>query len=80
MVFTPLRVFRFSSAEAAFGVWGGLKGAVPILLGSLPVAAGLPYGSRIFALTGVVVLVSLVVQGGTLGRAASALGLERAPP
>ena len=80
VVFGPLRAFRFSSAEAAFGVWGGLKGAVPILLGSLPVAAGLPYGPRVFALTGVAVLVSLLVQGATLGRAASALGLERAPP
>jgi cell volume regulation protein A len=80
VAFAPLRAFRFSRAEAAFGVWGGLKGAVPILLGSLPMAADLRYGPRVFAITGVVVFVSLVVQGATLGRVASALGLERAPP
>jgi NhaP-type Na+/H+ and K+/H+ antiporter len=43
-------------------------------------AADLRYGPRVFAITGVVVFVSLVVQGATLGRVASALGLERAPP
>jgi potassium/hydrogen antiporter len=80
MAYPTLRLLGLSKAESAFGVWGGLKGAVPILLGSLPVAAGLGYGPRVFALTGVVVLISLVVQGGTLGRAAAVLGLSRAPP
>jgi potassium/hydrogen antiporter len=58
-----------------FGVWGGLKGAVPILLGSLPIARGLAEGNRLFALVGLVVVCSLLVQGLTLGRLASRLGV-----
>jgi cell volume regulation protein A len=62
--------------EALFGAWGGLKGAVPILLGSLPLSEGIPDASRLFALTGIAVLASLAIQGVTLGRVARALGLE----
>ena len=62
-------------AGSIFGVWGGLKGAVPILLGSLPIADGLAGGDRVFALVGLVVVVSLLVQGTTLGRLARRLGI-----
>jgi cell volume regulation protein A len=58
-----------------FGVWGGLKGAVPILLGSLPIARGLAGGERLFALVGLVVVFSLLAQGLTLGRLAQRLGI-----
>jgi RimJ/RimL family protein N-acetyltransferase len=68
-----LRVFGANRNEAIFGVWGGLKGAVPILLGSLPLARGLAEGNRLFALVGLVVLFSLLVQGLTLGRLARRL-------
>jgi potassium/hydrogen antiporter len=70
-----LRAFGASRNEAVFGVWGGLKGAVPILLGSLPLARGLAEGNRLFALVGLVVLFSLLVQGLTLGRLARRLGI-----
>jgi cell volume regulation protein A len=70
-----LRAFGFSRNEAVFGAWGGLKGAVPILLGSLPIARGLADGERLFALVGLVVVLSLVVQGLTLARAARRLGV-----
>jgi cell volume regulation protein A len=62
-------------AGTIFGVWGGLKGAVPILLGSLPIARGLADGNRLFALVGLVVVFSLLVQGLTLGRLARRLGI-----
>jgi NhaP-type Na+/H+ and K+/H+ antiporter len=48
---------------------------VPILLGSLPIARGLADGNRLFALVGLVVVFSLLVQGMTLGRLASRLGI-----
>ena len=48
---------------------------MPILLGSLPLARGLAEGDQIFALVGLVVLFSLVVQGLTLGRLARRLGI-----
>ena len=62
-------------AGTLFGVWGGLKGAVPILLGSLPIARGVADGNRLFALVGLVVVFSLLVQGLTLGRLANRLGV-----
>jgi cell volume regulation protein A len=65
----------FGRAGSIFGVWGGLKGAVPILLGSLPIARGLEGGERVFALVGLVVVFSLLAQGLTLGRLARRLGI-----
>ena len=70
-----LLAFGASRNEAIFGVWGGLKGAVPILLGSLPLARGLAEGSHLFALVGLVVLFSLIAQGLTLGRLARRLDI-----
>jgi cell volume regulation protein A len=45
-------------------LWAGLKGAVPILLGTYVVAEGVPGADRIYGVIFVVVLVSVVVQGG----------------
>jgi cell volume regulation protein A len=70
-----LAAFGLGRRSAAFGVWGGLKGAVPILLGSLPLARGLAHGDRLFALVGLVVMCSLLVQGLTLGRLGRRLGM-----
>jgi cell volume regulation protein A len=68
-----LRACGFSARESGFGVWGGLKGAVPILLGSLPIAHGVAGGTHLFALVGVAVVLSLLLQGLTLGRLARVL-------
>jgi potassium/hydrogen antiporter len=70
-----LAVSGLGRAGSIFGVWGGLKGAVPILLGSLPIASGLAGGNRLFALVGLVVVFSLIAQGMTLGRLARRLGI-----
>ncbi len=50
--------------ERAFVLWAGLKGAVPILLGMFILGAGIPGGQRVFGIIFVVVLVSVVLQGG----------------
>jgi potassium/hydrogen antiporter len=50
--------------ERAFVLWAGLKGAVPILLGTYVLAEGIDGAERIYAVIFVVVLVSVVVQGG----------------
>jgi len=55
---------RLRGGERAFVLWSGLKGAVPILLGTYVVAEGVPGADRIYAVIFVVVLVSVVVQGG----------------
>jgi potassium/hydrogen antiporter len=70
-----LGAFGLGRNGSIFGVWGGLKGAVPILLGSFPLAHGLADGDRLFALVGLVVVFTLLVQGLTLGRVARRLGI-----
>jgi cell volume regulation protein A len=61
LVLAPIRLRR---GERAFVLWAGLKGAVPILLGTYVLAEGVAGGERIYAVIFVVVLVSVVVQGG----------------
>ena len=61
LVLAPIRLRR---GERAFVLWAGLKGAVPILLGTYVVAEGVDGAQRIYAVIFVVVLVSVVVQGG----------------
>ncbi len=50
--------------ERAFVLWAGLKGAVPILLGIFIVDAGVADAARIYGIVFVVVLISVLVQGG----------------
>ena len=63
-------------SEKAFIVWGGLKGAVPILLAAFALGEGVEHGAQIYELVFVVVLASVVVQGGTIAWAARRLGIE----
>ena len=55
---------RLRVGERAFVLWAGLKGAVPILLGMFILDADIPGGERVYAIIFVVVLVSVVLQGG----------------
>jgi cell volume regulation protein A len=68
--------FRFSWNEHAFIAWVGLRGAVAIFLGTIPVLAGVENASIYFEVAFVVVLISLVAQGWTLARAARLLDVE----
>jgi cell volume regulation protein A len=61
---------RLRWGERAFALWSGLKGAVPILLGLFIVSARVAGSDRIYAIIYVVVLVSVVVQGGLVPLAA----------
>jgi cell volume regulation protein A len=69
VVLVPIRL---RLGERAFVLWSGLKGVVPILLGTYIVAEGAVDARRLYAVIFVVVLISVAVQGGlvpTLARA-----------
>jgi cell volume regulation protein A len=73
---------RLRIGERIFVMWGGLKGAVPILLGALAVLSGVAEANRIYQLVFVVVAFSVLVQGSTVPWAARRLGVRmrtRAP-
>ncbi len=55
---------RLTWGERAFVLWAGLKGAVPILLGMFILSANVPGGDTVYAIIFIVVLISVVVQGG----------------
>lgn len=65
-VVTLLLPARLDWGERLFIAWGGLKGAVPILLGALAVLAAVDGASRLYGIVFVVVLFSVIVQGGSL--------------
>lgn len=61
--------------EQAFVLFAGLKGAVPILLGSLILAAHVPGAERVYGIIIVVVAFSVLVQGSLVTTVARALRL-----
>ncbi|HTH15220.1 MAG TPA: potassium/proton antiporter, partial [Magnetospirillum sp.] len=73
-VWVGLLPFRMSRNEIAFVSWVGLRGAVGILLAILPIISGIENGRLIFNVTFLVVLVSLALQGWTIGPVARWLG------
>lgn len=73
-VFACLLPFGFTIRESAFASWVGLRGAVPIYLSIVPALADPDRDLKLFAPVFVLVIASLVVQGGTIGAAARLLG------
>jgi potassium/hydrogen antiporter len=72
-VFLCLMPFRFNWREKAFIAWTGLRGAVAIFLASIPMLVGLSKAYLYFDVAFVVVIISLLAQGWTLGVAARKL-------
>lgn len=73
---------RLRVPERAFVLWAGLKGAVPILLGLFILGTDVPDAPRLYRIIFVVVLVSVVVQGGSVPLVARLLRIpmEEAEP
>jgi cell volume regulation protein A len=65
--------------ELGFVLFAGLKGAVPILLASFLLAAGVPGAQRLYGIVAVTVVFSVVVQGGLVPAAARLLRVPMRP-
>ena len=66
---------KLSRSERLFVMWGGLKGAVPILLASFAVLGGVGDANRIYGIVFVVVAFSVVLQGASIPFVAARLGI-----
>jgi potassium/hydrogen antiporter len=67
--------FRVPWREQAFLSWAGLRGAVPIVLATFPIVAGVPDSRRLLNIVFVLVVVFTLIQGPSLRPIAKALGL-----
>ncbi len=74
-VAVSLTPFGVPWREQGFLAWAGLRGGVPIVFATFPVAAGVPGASRVFDVAFYVVVVSVAIQGLTVRRAARLLGV-----
>jgi potassium/hydrogen antiporter len=57
---------RLPWREQAFLSWAGLRGAVPIVLATIPMNARLPGATRLFDIVFIVVVINTLLQGPTL--------------
>jgi cell volume regulation protein A len=78
-VWLCLKPLKFSHAECAFVGWVGLRGAVPIVLALFPLLAEIPDSWKFFNVAFFVVLLSLLMQGTTMGLVAKRLGVVEPP-
>ncbi|MCP3820378.1 potassium/proton antiporter [Streptomyces sp. A3M-1-3] len=89
-VFVSLLPFRLPWREQVLMSWAGLRGAVPIILATIPMVAEVEGSDRIFNIVFVLVVVYTLVQGPTLpwlarklqlgdSDTAADLGVESAP-
>ncbi len=65
----------FTGAERALLGWAGLRGAVPIVLGTFVLSSTVARGETIFDAVFFVVVISVLIQGTTLERIARRLGV-----
>ncbi|MEU5685530.1 potassium/proton antiporter [Streptomyces venezuelae] len=89
-VVLSLLPFRVPWPEKALLSWAGLRGAVPIILATIPMVSGVEDSQRIFNIVFVLVVVYTLIQGPTLpwlarklrlgdSSEAADLGIESAP-
>jgi len=86
LIARPLATFvatafaRFTVAERLVLGWAGMRGAVPVVLATFPVIAGVPRSLEFFNIAFFAVLLSTVLQGATLEPLARRLGVTTSQP
>lgn len=82
LVTAPLMLpFGFPRNEILYGSWVGLRGAVPIILATIPILAGVPGTEAVFHIVFFIVVVNAFLPGATVKPLTRLLGLEsREPP
>jgi len=75
-IFLLLSVSKMSYREKAMISWVGLKGAVPIVLATIPLLAGLSDAETIFNIVFFIVMTSVLLQGSSITFVAKLLGVE----
>jgi cell volume regulation protein A len=78
-VFICLSPFKVGFKDQIFISGVGIKGAVPIILATYPVVAGINGGDMIFNIVFFITLTSALIQGSTINTAAKYLGLSEEP-
>ena len=68
----------FGVADRVVLGWAGLRGAVPVVLATFPVIAGVPHSTEFFDIVFFAVLVSTVLQGATFEPLARRIGATTA--
>jgi potassium/hydrogen antiporter len=77
----PATLFsRLSTADRAIIGWAGLRGAVPVVLATFPVIAGVPRSLELFNIVFFAVVVSTLLQGSTFEGLARRLGRTTSEP
>jgi cell volume regulation protein A len=74
-VVVSLAGFRAPWREQIFLSWAGLRGAVPIVLATFPIVAGVPDSMRLLNIVFILVVVYTLIQGPSLRPLAHRLGL-----
>jgi cell volume regulation protein A len=75
-VFVTLAFSKIGLREKTMISWVGLRGAVPIVLATFPLLAGLPKAEMIFDLVFFIVLTSILLQGTSIAFVARLLKLD----
>ncbi|MDD3927382.1 MAG: potassium/proton antiporter [bacterium] len=75
-VFATLAFSRFAFKEKVMVSWIGLRGAVPIILATFPLVAGIPNAHMIFNVVFFIVCTSALLQGTSIPFLAKRLGLD----